>query len=536
MKKQSIYSFMAAAVAAVFVACQPEVPVKPEVSLVNLGEEEITVDAKGEECLLSFKASDAWTATSSEEWVFIGQESGEAGFNDVDLYIEANESGDDRSAIITVSIDAEHCFSVLVSQKQNNVFSVETTSLNIGAEGGPLTFTVSGNIDYEVVSTVDWITVVSTKAVVDNTVTLEIAENEGSERSSFVRIKSSEGDASIKVAQEAGVTDFLFGIEALYYGDYYNSGTANWYLYVYNMDLMEDGEAAKIYYLDLCLPAEYDFLNVEAEGFPEGVFSFKDGFGAFSITQYTRIADFALGEYVYIVDGEIAIKDGVFSFVLTDENGSVHKVKWEIDPELFIPYDSSYSSTVVTDHEVTFDVCTIAPPVQLALDYGAETYQTCITFEGGNPQLGVNEPAYDTAGYIMLSSATEEFTGSYVVEPASEQAFTAGTVDAYNSYFYSYDADLYYVSDGVFQIAGGKLTVTKDGDNYIIEGEFTDDYPYGEPHKLVIHAVGQIESEENEVSAASCNKSLSRKSAFEGLTLERSQLKARKVNNFAITF
>ncbi len=156
---------------------------------------------------------------------------------------------------------------------------------------------------------------------------------------------------------------------------------------------------------------------------------------------------------------------------------------------------------------------------QYFLNAGYETYQTVLSFNGATSQLGVNEEAEETEGLLLLSSATEDFTGSYTVEPINQQNFTAGTVDAYNSSFYSYYG-YYYVSDGYFKPNGGTLTVTKDGDNYIVEGVLTDDYPYGEPHKLTIHAVGQIASEEEtETSSASSKKAVMHKTLSERRTL-----------------
>ena len=522
MKKQNLFPIVAAATALVFAACQQvniqnEKPQEPVIT--NLGEEEIVVEAQGGEALVSFKADAAWTASSSEEWLFIGQESGEAGFYDVDVYVDANETGDARSAVITVSLDEKTSFSVLVSQLQNNVFGVDTTPLSIGSEGGQLTFTVTGNIDYTVSPLADWITVVSTKGVVDNTVTLSIAENEGEERSSAVKVGSSEGDVIVKITQECGVTDFIYGIEAGYHGDYYGVGTANWVLSVYNMDFIEGGDAPKIYDFDLCLPIEYDFFKVEAEGLPEGDYVFNDSCAAFTINSNSQIEDYVDYEYIDLENVEMSVKDGVLSFAITDVNGNVHKVKWVIEADMFFVSDNTYSSTVTADYELTFNECVIEPYGQYFLNAGYETYQTVLSFNGATSQLGVNEEAEETEGLLLLSSATEDFTGSYTVEPINQQNFTAGTVDAYNSSFYSYYG-YYYVSDGYFKPNGGTLTVTKDGDNYIVEGVLTDDYPYGEPHKLTIHAVGQIASEEEtETSSASSKKAVMHKTLSERRTL-----------------
>ncbi|MGM9792534.1 MAG: BACON domain-containing protein [Candidatus Cryptobacteroides sp.] len=488
------------------------------VELINYGDEEIAVPAAGGDFFFSFVSSDDWTATSSEDWIFVNLDCGQAGSYDVDFSVEENDSGDARSAIITVSVDDEHSFTILISQEQNNVISVDNKTLIIGSDGGQLAFKVTGNIEYKVFPLDSWITVVSTKAVVDNTVTVEVAPNEGAARHSAVRVKSNEGDVLVKVEQEAGITDYLYAIEATCFGDYYGMGNVNWVLSVYNNDFINGGEAPKIYDFVIFLPAEYDFFKLEAEGLPEGVFAFNDSFDAFTFNFASGIEDYVSGDYVYLADGEIVIKDGIFSFNITDVNGNAHKAKWKIYPSLFYVYDESYGSTVTADYEVTFDKCTITPIGQAALQFGVDTYQTFLNMEGGHPQLGANDVADDTIGSIMLSSATEDFTGTFVVEPANKQSFSAGTVDGFNSSIFSY-YNTYYVSDGVFIPAGGTVTVTKEGEEYVVEGVLTDDYPYGEPHKLTIHSRGTIEVDEETTSSASSKKAVMHKTLSERRTL-----------------
>ena len=515
--------FFSVVVALVLTACE-QVPAhngedgNSNVELVNYGDEEMEVPAEGGDFFFSFMSSADWTVNSSEDWVFVSLDSGKAGSFDVDFSVEANESGDARSAEITVRVDDEHYFTVLITQLQNNVFVVDKQVLSIGADGGQLTFKVSSNVGFEAVSIADWITVISTKAVVDNTVTIKVDANTDEARQSAVRVKSEDGDLLVKVEQEAGITDYLYAIEASYYGDYFGNGTANWILGAYNKDAINNGKAPKVYVFDLCLPSEYDYFKLNSDGFPEGVLSFNDSHEGFTFNSESVVIDHVTYEDIKLTGGEIVVKDGLFAFTLTDVNGNVHRVKWEITPGYIIVYDSSYGSTVTADYEVSFDKCKISPKGQAAQKYGSDTYQTFIYFSGGHPQIGAEKVADQTEGVLLLSSETEDFTGSYTVEPVGEQAFTAGTVDASNSKFYSYYGN-YYVPDGTFRLGGGTLTVTKDGEEYVIEGELTDDYPYGEPHKLTIHARGAIEVEDVSSSACRAKKTSLRKHKNFALTL-----------------
>ena len=110
--------------------------------------------------------------------------------------------------------------------------------------------------------------------------------------------------------------------------------------------------------------------------------------------------------------------------------------------------------------------------------------------------------------------------------PVAGQNFTPGSVDAYNSKFYSF-AGNYALDDGYFALQGGTLTVTADGDGLLFKGEFTDDYPYGEPHKLKIHARGVVAPEKGVASTAVAAK--------KKISAELTKVNARKSNKYAIT-
>ena len=491
----------AAAASFLLAACNK--PSQAAIELTNLSEQEILIPAEGAEELISFKSSAPWTVTSSQEWAYVGQENGPEGFNDVEIYIEANETGEERSAAITVSAGADNSFVITLVQQQNNVFSVAETNLTIDSDGGQLSFTVKSNVEYEVKSVTDWIKVVSSKGVQDNTVTLEIEENKGLERNGGVKVISSEGEILVRVSQEIGISDAIYRCEHYYYADWYGNGKANWMFNFFNDGFCNGGDFRAIYVFDVNLDPEYDYYKVLAEGFPDGTYTLSKGKESFTFTEDgSYIEDYTNQVLTYFTEATITVQGDTYTFRMVDENGKKHKFQWTADSEHTLLRDDSYYSTVTTDYEITFDTCLIQPLGQYFIQLGYNTYQTYISFSDGHPQLGSAHVADKTNGSVLINSETPDFTGTFVVEPSNRRTLGPGTLDSYNSGFASSYDTYYYVEDSKFCLGGGTLTITPDGDGYLVEGDFTDDYHYGEPHKLKIHARGVLAPEEETASAA----------------------------------
>ena len=494
--------FVAAAAAVMMGSCNPQ---QDPVELTNLCESEIPVPSAGSEELISFKSSAPWTITSSEDWVFVTQESGNEGFHDVDVSVEANETGAERSAIVTVSAGANISFDITFVQEQNNVFTIPQTDLSIDSDGGSLSFTVLSNIGYEVSSVTDWIQVVSTKGVSDNTVTLQIDENKGQERTGAVKVNSSEGETLVRVTQEVGISDAIYRCEHYYYADWYNNGKANWMFNFFNVGYCKGGDFRAIYVFDVILDPEYDYYKVLEEGFPDGTYTLSNSGEPFTFTiDGTYIEDYTNQLLTYYTEATLTIEGNTYSFRMVDELGQKHKFQWTADSEHTLLRDDSYYSTITQDYEITFDTCTIQPLGKIFTELGIETYQTYVTFSDGHPQLGTAHVADKTNGAVLINSATSDFVGTYVVEPSNRRSLGPGTLDSYNSGFASSYDTYYYVEDSKVCLGSGTMTITPDGDGYLVEGDFKDDYHYSEPHKLVLHARGTVvEPEQSQLRALS---------------------------------
>lgn len=99
---------------------EPEKPVVVE-GKITLTVQDATVPAEGGTETISFEATKAWTASSSEGWLTIDPAKGEKGSATVTATIAANEGYDDRTATVTITCDKDSkTFTVTQKQKGDN--------------------------------------------------------------------------------------------------------------------------------------------------------------------------------------------------------------------------------------------------------------------------------------------------------------------------------------------------------------------------------------------------------------------------------
>ena len=92
--------FALAALAA-FVGCQQEKEV--EVSAVSFGSETVTVSAAGDVVNVPTKANCNWTAASDASWLQVAPASGSASTASINVKVDLNETGADRSGVVTIA-------------------------------------------------------------------------------------------------------------------------------------------------------------------------------------------------------------------------------------------------------------------------------------------------------------------------------------------------------------------------------------------------------------------------------------------------
>lgn len=184
-------------------ACEPElVP-----SLELKSPETVSVPVDGDVVNVKFQTNIPWTVESSQTWVTISPSSGEGqeGEISVKASVLKNDSTDGRSATVTVKAGTLSK-TVTINQGQMDALDVNATSFELGPEGGNVEIPVSSNVNFEVEipAAVDWVTVVSTKAMTNSTVTLAVGPSfDEEERTANITIKAGDLSKAVSIKQGA---------------------------------------------------------------------------------------------------------------------------------------------------------------------------------------------------------------------------------------------------------------------------------------------------------------------------------------------
>lgn len=120
--------------------------------------------------------------------------------------IVANEAYDPREGIIIIKqSNGSLSETITVKQGQTDEILVSTSSYELSNEEHQLSIEVKANVEYTVTSDVDWIQVVSTKALSSSTLTLGIEKNESYDnRTGHVVIQQKNGEKSATITIEQG--------------------------------------------------------------------------------------------------------------------------------------------------------------------------------------------------------------------------------------------------------------------------------------------------------------------------------------------
>ncbi len=206
------------------------------------------------------------------------------------------------------------------------VISLADDARNVGEEGGEVRFIVSSNMKYEVRIPEDasWITLVSTKAVVDSEVTLSVGKNLGMQRSATISVVPALGEPlSFVVSQDRNsesqlpetlaIVSDIEGSQAVAGGVQFTlSCESNPILAAYSWNIPEG--------LDLVGSADASAVTLVGNTSPLTI-----GRNQISVTVTTLNGEkgtYSFGKYVHILDGVTAKRFGSKAWTLQNLNNA----------------------------------------------------------------------------------------------------------------------------------------------------------------------------------------------------------------------
>ena len=163
-------------------SCNPkEEVVEDKVEITS--QTSITVPRQGDTYSVEFTSSTAWRAALSsgaDGYVVFTPSSGDAGENSITLQVRSNKEGDEREFSLTITAGKA---TAKVEFVQDAAPTATTTveALEIDGDGGELELPVKLNVQCEITSDSDWITVGETKALRDVTYIVKVARNPSTE-------------------------------------------------------------------------------------------------------------------------------------------------------------------------------------------------------------------------------------------------------------------------------------------------------------------------------------------------------------------
>ena len=166
-------------------------------------------NTEGGTATVTFTASKAWTAiVANNDWLSISPSSGGAGISTLTITTNANDTPDDRTATITIK-GGTASQSINVTQKQKDALTISSDKIEVDSEGGKISVEVKANIDFSVITDVDWITQADTRAMKTTNLVFNVMVNNGTEkREGHITINSGGFSETVAVYQ-AGASPVL---------------------------------------------------------------------------------------------------------------------------------------------------------------------------------------------------------------------------------------------------------------------------------------------------------------------------------------
>ena len=189
------------------------VEIKGNGNVIEIVKDSYTVDEIGGMLDINVNSNMEFTVSIPEnakswiETVFIGQTTR--------FSIKANETYDDRTAVITfIGNDGETRKEITITQLQKDAILLTSPVFDLSAEEQPVTLIFSSNVNVKVniPETVSWISEVTTKAMTEHTINLQIQANDSPEqRTAQITLSAEDSSISqpVRINQAGYQADYL---------------------------------------------------------------------------------------------------------------------------------------------------------------------------------------------------------------------------------------------------------------------------------------------------------------------------------------
>lgn len=176
-------------------------------SVITLSDDKLEIPSAGRSEEFKFTSTAKWSAEVVEgsDWCVINPTSGKAGEATITIETQANESYDNRYAVISIKTrDDEKILQVV--QVQHDAIVVADYEYEVESYGGELDFEIQANVDISVNIEEDWIKQVTTRAMMPQLLHFDIAPTTSEEsREGVITITGGNAEPQIITVKQKGV-------------------------------------------------------------------------------------------------------------------------------------------------------------------------------------------------------------------------------------------------------------------------------------------------------------------------------------------
>lgn len=197
---------LAAMFACVTVSCQQEDP-----SITFEGSTSVSAPAGGTSQSVKVTTNYDWSASSSDPWIRVSPSSGKKGTTSMSITVEANNTGKARQGSVTVTCMTLTKNIGVIQEDDTSLTGDGATTVEIPADGGSKTVSVSANHEWTAKASDSWINIEPTSGS-GGSINLKIsaeANTTGKAREGTVTVTCNSANLSYKVTQQPAMTQQL---------------------------------------------------------------------------------------------------------------------------------------------------------------------------------------------------------------------------------------------------------------------------------------------------------------------------------------